>query len=63
MIALVKETVAVASERGRSALDAIDFDVLAAIGIFEHGDSYPLPGWVCGIFELAGKRILIYGLQ
>jgi hypothetical protein len=28
VIALVKETVTVAAERGRSALDAVDFDVL-----------------------------------
>jgi hypothetical protein len=36
MIALVKETEAIAAEGGRSALDAVDFDVLAAIGISGH---------------------------
>jgi hypothetical protein len=34
--ALVKETETVAAERGRSALDAVDFDVLAAIWISGH---------------------------
>jgi hypothetical protein len=34
--ALVKETETVAAKRGRSVLDAVDFDVLAAIGISGH---------------------------
>ena len=63
VIALVKETEAIAAERGRSALDAVDFDVLAAIGISGHCGSYPLPWWSCGIIGLAGNSILIYGLQ
>jgi hypothetical protein len=63
VIALVKETEAIAAKGGRSALDAVDFDVLTAIGISGHFWSYPLPRWLCGIIGLAKNSILIYGLQ
>jgi hypothetical protein len=63
MKSLVKETEAVAAECRRSALHAIDLDVLAAIGIFGHDGGYPLPGWVCEIIVLTENCVLIHGLQ
>ena len=44
--ALMKETEAVAAQCGRSALHAIDLDVLTAIWIIGHDGRYPLPGVV-----------------
>lgn len=41
--ALVKETETVAAQGGRSALHAVDFDVLTAIRVSGHFGSYPLP--------------------
>jgi hypothetical protein len=57
--ALVEETETAAAERGRSALDSVDFDVLAALGISGHCGSFfrdfcapsPLPG---GSLESSG---------
>ena len=50
----------VAAESGRSALHAIDFDVLTTIGISVHDFcSYPLPGWFFGITGLGENSILV----
>jgi hypothetical protein len=48
----VKEAETVAAQRGRSALRAIDLDVLTTIWILQHFCSYPPPGWFFGIIEL-----------
>ena len=51
--ALVKETETVAAEGGRSALHAVDFDVLTTIGISGHDDVTPSRG---GAVESSGWR-------
>ena len=51
--ALVKETETVAAEGGRSALHAVDFDVLTTIGISGHDDVTPSRG---GVVESSGWR-------
>jgi len=43
LIALVKETETVAAQGGRSALHAVDFDVLTTIWISVHFCEYSLP--------------------
>ena len=61
MKALVKETETIAAQGGRSALNAIDFDVLTTTWIL-HG-SYPLLGWFFRNIGLGKNCDLIYGLQ
>ncbi len=51
--ALVKETKTVAAQGGRSALHAVDFDVLTTIGISGHDDVTPSWG---GAVESSGWR-------
>jgi hypothetical protein len=51
--ALVKETETVAAEGGRSALHAVDFNVLTTIGISGHDDVTPSRG---GVVESSGWR-------
>src|SRR5579859_5621217 len=52
LVALVKKTETVAAQRGRSALGAIDFEMLTTIWITGHESLLPLPWWSIGIIRL-----------
>src|SRR5579872_214557 len=52
LVALVEETETVAAQRGRSALGAIDFEMLTTIWITGHESLLPLPWWSIGIIRL-----------
>jgi len=60
---LVEITEAVAAQGGRSALSAVDFEMLTAIGKFRHFLLLPPTRWSSGISGLARKLDFIYGLQ
>ena len=54
VVALVEVAESVAAEGGRSALCAVDLDVLTAIWEIWHGGLLPPPPWSTGILGLTG---------
>ena len=59
----MEKTETVAAKGGRSALRAVDFEVLTAVGIICHECLLPLPGWSNGIIGLGGIFELVSELQ